>query len=242
MMNDKRLDIYENWKRYLGCGNPNAKIWIIGIEEGGAVEVKPGQSVESAVEIFFETTLAKFNHINIEGAGEIYFQTNETVENSGIDALEKPSPVWSGIYTILKNLIADPSKCLIRIDSDVFISNIYPLGNKNLKNWEYEKAIGLSKKQYVNDMKNVRPGLFQTHLKDKIVIFHGKGHWHDAYKILGVNENDFDVGLVNGELNPWLRVHKTKKIIFTRHFANGMPNLLLDEISRMIKEKRWLES
>lgn len=235
-MNEERLKIYEKWKRYLGCGNPKAKIWIIGIEEGGAVESKPGQSVEHAIEEFFDTTLSKFNHIDIDGVGEIYFQTNETVENSGVDGLDKPSPVWSGIYTILKNLSPDTNRCLIRRDSDVFISNIYPLGNQSLKCWEYEKAIGLSKKQYVNDVKNVRSDLFQTILKDKIVIFHGKGHWSKAYEMLGVKESDFDNVNVKGKLSPWLRKHKTNKIIFSRHFANGMPNNILDEISSIVKE------
>jgi hypothetical protein len=37
-MNDEQCRAYEKWKRYMGGGNIDAKIWIIGIEEGGSFE------------------------------------------------------------------------------------------------------------------------------------------------------------------------------------------------------------
>jgi len=233
-------------------GNPNGKIWLCGIEWGGA----SSEGIED-IKKLFEGDVSKIptgytdHNVNLNDGQKNKFQYNykflkvmATIK--GKNFLENGS-TSTKIKEILKKF-NDEEKCFTE-DSNYFKLNLLPFSFPNIdeSNWsdDYKKLTSYSdKNEYEKESLNMRFKMFQKMVKDYkplLIITNGTTQIDNFKEAFGYK----DTNLATREFED----DKTKKIEYfydknnTRLFVNipflGRPlnsNCLLIETGKIIKK------
>jgi hypothetical protein len=202
-------------------GNPDAEIWFVGLEEGGA-EISETEIDDKVKDC------QRFP----------YYLTSEEI---------KPfhTPVWDYIsklvikYFELKNYSWQEYREVMFSEnvSTFFLTELFPLPKKKFNYWAsgYGEIFGLSNndyEEYVSEVRSKRfPLIYNLWLerKPKHTICFGKSGWDYFIEVFGLKDDK-----CKSELNS--KYYESKKIILTPFFGNGqMSNELIDNIVLLLK-------
>ena len=162
----------------LGFGNPDAKYIFCGIEEGGIWDLN------------IEDDKALLNFYNRD---KKKYYTNEDLSKAlGDDFYQRKfGCINSPVYRLISKFFDSEIKLqhIGSIREDIFIMNLYPLANKNIKNeypTSYKDIFGVSCRadyiiSYFEERKSLIKEFFNK--KDRKIILMGKANW-DIYKLL----------------------------------------------------------
>lgn len=181
--------------KFLGYGNPRAKLWFLGIEEGAT------ESQADAERTLFGDRKACGRLVKI---GELDYSHSYFTLEQHWSELQKltpkkkirrsPSSVWvytskiiaavedsvaAGLrYGELENVYKEIGKARGR----VFISDVYPLGKRRQSDWPFEKWF--SRELYESIIAEERfPRLAKARPAESVVIGHGKSVWRHLRQI-----------------------------------------------------------
>lgn len=198
--------------RFMGYGPLlTAKVWFIGIEEGGEMR-KPLEGEEP------------FDKIEIDGE-VLNYEGNSNLSSFMGRPKKEISPVWEVGYAIARDLELDDTKY-------VFIGNMAPFARtKEIAEHKFGTPADYNervKKKYIE-----RRYRLWKRLRPKAVVFHGAG----AFRDYGVAEV---FGLKSPQQDPaGLNVYELQKIIQTKSFSRAFPIKADQAIVARIRE--WLK-
>lgn len=162
----------------LGFGNPDAKYIFCIIEEGGIWDLNKDD--DKSLLDFYKRDKKKYytNEDLIIALGDDFYQRKFGIINS---------PVYRLISKFFNSEIT--LQDIGSIQKDIFIMNLYPLANKNIKDEypkSYEDIFGVScrddyKTSYFKERRSLIKKFFNK--MDRKIILMGKANWH-IYKLL----------------------------------------------------------
>lgn len=215
MDSTKRFEILKNFK---GWGNPNNAIWFVGIEEGGEWNRKscaddyknnfttytlPDKMDFNNNNDYFKYVdyLLERNYLPSKGSEFIFFKDNEY---SPQNLYKNISAICGNLFEINEEVFNRKYLCknLKNVQDNIFLTNLYPIGSKNIteNQWEqnfpdykvlFGNAITKDKGSYLIQIKNDRKKLFEkmySDYKPKIIICHGIKYFEDFKYFFNINE------------------------------------------------------
>ncbi|WP_457642238.1 hypothetical protein [Persephonella sp.] len=229
---------------HLGWGDPNPIILTVGIEEGGVwcweeMEEKNKREFEEQCEksTDFSNKLEYVKYCIRKRFNEeivpVKIEKNSKENNNNFPIAHPVAKIACGISKSCKdwkkNWKCYRNKKLWTEGSKIANINLYPLGKKNLKgNFPscYKELFGLTEenmdlyKECVKKTRFEHIRKFTKEKKVKAIICYGKQSWDDFREV-------FELPKKEGEK---LVRYDDKKVILVRHFSNGFPDELCDEI------------
>lgn len=225
--------------RFMGYGAPTARIWFIGIEEGGEPWKKdPKEDID-----YYEKYKQRILPV---APGEIK------------DQAAKKGRGYTQTYLIMSKILVefraagtDPTiyrnELLYQPRHEVFSTNLYPLGKPHEMDWpeHYDCLFGLSGRdeyqEKVKDIENGRFGMLRALWKaycPLATICFGKGHWDDFRFLFDLNE---ETEMVVQDAS--IRFHKKERIILTYFFDSRFMNGEgIRKVVEIMKSFGWKES
>lgn len=215
----KEYNIFSNFK---GFGNPNAKIWFVGLEEATDFE-------------------NHYDKLLIEYSKEYFPFEKGEIEKDSLKFGNKYTSVYDIMSKIATGLNDETNwktyrnNSLLTTDGDEFQMNLYPLGKKHLHLWSdfYQDKFGFKDKNEY--LENVRDNRFQELFKHwnihspKFTICFGKGNTSEFKKLFKVTN---EISLDNGNL----LFFPIEKVVMTPFFHNGhMSMKRIKEVVKLIK-------
>jgi hypothetical protein len=192
---------------FLGFGEPSGKIWFIGIEEGGKWPK---------------------NHAEFKNGIKEYRDSGGILYNENWGTLKSP------IHIVISKTIAGLAnngitwwdyrdQYLFRKGTDVFQTNLYPLGKKETKIWYeyYKEWFGYGREdndKYVKDVKESRFQILEDFWLKKspdITICFGKTYWPEFKELLHLN------GQPETCEDGHMQVYRRKRVVLTPFFGRG---------------------
>tara|TARA_R110002167_G_scaffold262525_14_gene469177 strand:- start:1164 stop:1865 length:702 start_codon:yes stop_codon:yes gene_type:complete len=201
-MNDK-FKILNNFK---GFGNPQGKIWFVGLEEAANFESNFDQVLE-----IYSKDFIPFEKGSIQEDAKKY-------GNNYTKVYDVMSKIMIGLYPISDWKTYRNSQ-LLTIDGNEFQMNLYPLGKKNLNTWSefYQNQFGFKNKQdYLKTTQSSRFQKLYTFWKQNspdFTICFGLGNYEDFKKAFKL-----DIELQIKESNSIL--FPIEKVLITPFFDN----------------------
>lgn len=216
---NKDFEILNDFK---GFGNPNGKIWFVGLEE--AANFENGN----------EKTMERYS-------SEYYAVEPGSIEIEAKSNGKKYTPVYGIMSKIMTGLFPTTNwstywrESLLTKNGNEFQMNLYPLGKENLKSWPefYERKFGFKDKQeYLDKVKRERfPKLFEfwkQHAPEFTICF-GIGNIEDF-------KDTFHLGAGTPLRESNLMLFEKAKILITPFFDNRfMGQAKIDEAIKIIK-------
>lgn len=240
-MNQKDREILKTWCRFLGYGNPRARLWIVGIEEGGGFD-------SESPETYFANGPDKHPLVHPE-IGFTYGQNDEEDAKSVVGkqgGRQKNNQTWgiAGWLALQLGLVRGngrgdqkeqaKSLHLMSRDSPVFLSNLFPLGKPDTKVWPYRSI--LNRDEYVKEVLGEEGNGERRRLFGKamgrfrpVVVVHGKGYWGSARQIFGLTEG--------GEARNGFECYRSRRVILAPHFTRmsyDLAGALAEEIRPLL--------
>jgi len=242
MSNFSFTEEFEILMKHLGWGDPNPIILTVGIEEGGiwCWEEMDERNKREFEEICgkstsFQNKLDFIRHC-------IKSKFNKEIVPVGLNS-EKGKNKFPIAYPIAKIACGISKSCkdwknnwrlyrdtkLWTKESKIANINLYPLGKKKAKGIFpscYKDLFGLTEenmdlyKECVKKTRFEHIRKFTKEKKVKAIICYGKQSWDDFREV-------FELPKKEGEK---LVRYDDKKVILVRHFSNGFPDELCDEI------------
>lgn len=190
-LHEQRIQALNN---LIGYGNPSAKLWVFGIEEGcgwGDEKIGELRKSEGELEILkFLISLSPVYYTN-----EIYKKECPLAFDCNLKSLSK-----KGLYGAISRLLNIDVHSIGNWNENIFIGNLYPLSNKKYPDEYpsyYKKLFGISnRKEYIDSpyykgRKNNLNIFFNKYFsKDKYLILFGKKLWSEYVEQL-INNIDF---------------------------------------------------
>lgn len=211
---------------FVGYGHLNAKVWFIGMEEGGGGEAN---------------LRARLKFKPVEDCAKAH-------EILGITRLHGPQPriqrTWRGMCYLMLRLAGQTPNAenirryqadhLGRTHGDTLLCELMPLPKPSLGHWDYAQLIP----QYPNAEHyyqtvmpariNLLQSLLQTH-QPKIVIAYGKRYWENYKQLFPA---------LNLTATGQFEIAQTAEqvVVLTDHFTARTMNGKLDEVALLIEK------
>lgn len=216
---------------FLGYGNPRADLWFIGLEEGGGsdaevVKRSRFRTVEDLRSAHGKLGLLQFF------IGRRPFQ-----------------PTWRGLsYVALAYRNRRPTKeaarryqasRLGRTGGETFLTELYPLPHKSLRDWDYRHLVGgpTDPDQYRAELFEFRKALLKkalTRNRPRLVLAYGKRSWNQFMSLFPrrrfVRLGSFMVS----------RGHPS--IVLSPHITAREMNKGLRDLTKYVSNRRWVST
>lgn len=226
----KEFEIVNN---LLGWGDLTTGLLFIGVEEG-----YPWQCDTSIAII---ETKKKIQEIADKSQSHITYENSEERGSVNWPIAVVTSKIASRVSSSESNWRKYREELLWLNGSQVFNGNLLPLGKPNLKQntWPagYKELFGYASTDYdlyIKKVESDRYKAFQNVVRKnspQAIICFGKSHWKEFEKVF-VSKNS----QVSECLDEKTKVFKNEKVIFTRHFSNGMPDATVTLIVEQLKK------
>ena len=214
-MNDQ-FQILSNFK---GFGNPNGKIWFVGLEEATNFETDFEQILKSYSREYIPAVKGEIQE-DAKKYGKCYTKVYDVM-----------SKIMVGLFPIMDWRTYRNNK-LLTADGNEFQMNLYPLGKKSLNTWTefYQRQFGFKNKhEYLVKVQADRfPKLYNywTMNQPEFTICFGIGNIDDFKKAFQL---DTEIGLK--ESNSY--IFPKERILITPFFDNR--NMSQDRIGQTVK-------
>ncbi|RLJ22498.1 hypothetical protein DJ030_01430 [bacterium endosymbiont of Escarpia laminata] len=219
----KPTKYFEKVNKLLGYGDPANGLLFIGIEPGG------NNTAEQ-----------------IDEWKDVDYWTFKTIHDRD-DALDMPGLVGQPVAIVSSKIAVKLCKQKIAWEeyrnnvlympgSRAMNGNLYPIAKESAKEWgkSIEALYGVSKEHYYDYVfeyrKNAFQQLIETHNPQAIVCY-GKSNWNNFKLLL-----DLDGEKAVSYPDYCTEIYPLRRIILTRHFSNGMPDLTVDLIANKLRE------
>lgn len=199
---------FEILNKFKGFGNPNGKIWFVGLEEAANFETNLDNIVKEYTNEtlpFLKGSIQKDSSSN----GKKYTKVYDVMSKIMVGLSHSQNTDWKTYR----------NEYLLTGTSNEFQMNLYPLGKKNFKIWPpcYQEIFNFHDKQdYINTVKTERfPILYNFWLSHKpfFTICFGIGNYEDFITLFKLNKSKY-LNEVGGYL------FSEEKIIITPFFSN----------------------
>lgn len=208
-MSSEELErILGRWMRFMGYGNPDANLIVMGVEEGGGfTDQSEIITYLREVDAWSEADAILRNGLRLYcDAFAIDDHWARLDVKQGKRVARRPSSVWqytSKLLACMEGTAIDTKALrystlparqreIFAKDSLVFVANAFPLGKYSVASWPYE-LVGISRARYEQKLREERiPALRALKGERSIVVAHGLvAHWlvQAAYKV----QNDIPV-------------------------------------------------
>jgi hypothetical protein len=230
MIEDEQL-LREYCERFFGYGAWNAKIWFVGMEEGGK-----GSSTAPFLNRRLEIWKRRGKR-ELESAPEFYGHLGYATEWFGLHP--KPQATWKELIRVLLILSGEnPTKETIlnyqasqwAKDSDaVCIPEMFPLPAQSLAEWNYERISKLpfliNRTVYTHSLYEHRAKFLRSKIessKPNVVIFYGTSYIHFWEGIVGQKFNQTRPSRLSqatlGNIPCFAMIHPTREM--PEYFVN----------------------
>jgi hypothetical protein len=231
---------------YCGQGNPQNALAFVGVEGGDSgdkSEIKLDFSTEKEKQSFYKKYLGQ----KLYQEEECYWDEVNNNNNNKSSDKKYYSPIWRVSSQICVGLNTDEWKNKKiwgefenngwgKNDSGTCFTNLYPLEKRKLTKSHSDKLFKIfnigNSTEYYKIVKCKRFPLLRNQLKKtQAIICYGKSEW-DNFKIV------FDLKDKKPQKEEQFFVtYETdkNKIILTRHFANGFPHRITEQIIEQLK-------
>jgi hypothetical protein len=232
-MRNFAYDNFETVCRFFGWGDPGGGLWFIGIEESGEW---------TAQEI---AELTNRDHLHSAGAGFYACSPEPPEPRPPRDLGRSQIPRWEA--KIAAPLSRSPdwreyfNGHLWYAGSQVFHSNLYPLGKPNLRTWpaHYEELFGFANNQrdsYKREVQNLRFPLIRQCRLDSApaaTICFGRTCWEHFRALLEIDSKS-DKMVMNGRIE----IYSDARVMLVPFFGNG--HILDSDVAEIVSRlKGW---
>ncbi|MGH1430029.1 MAG: hypothetical protein ACRBB4_02825 [Neptuniibacter sp.] len=224
-------DIENYMKSFVGFGDQNAKIWVVGLEQGGGenlAELRQRVSSWKAMGCSEFSDLVQYH----ESIGEFRWHGRKAKIQPTLGKAIRTILSSKGEECTTDNVRRFQSEVFGRTSSDTVIAELMPLPSKNVGEWIYSDLDGVhgvsSREEYVSEYQEVRVKLLQQKVLEaspKLVLFLGKSALDSWTKVVNGQFEEKDGAL-------WYENRMTKFVVADHPTAFGVKNSYFEAIGR----------
>ena len=225
------FDILNNW---IGWGDPRGGVWFIGVEAGGGWHCDSEEAIQAR-----RSMIGQWKGLSYSRYKDLKAR-DEDDDGQGVNF-----PIATGTAKIASMVSKDDEgwrhyrENKLWLDgTGVFNANMLPIGKKSLSEWPagYKSLFGYLCEDYSRRLKEVlefrseRLAALKEECQPQAIVCFGKSHWGEFERFLSLKESESELV---GEMS--CKLYPSERVILTRHFSNGMPDVVLKFIAQTLK-------